>query len=68
MIAMCKGVPAIGPNMSRGPKRYLITTGINFRPMPSMGPIVSVVLYMVGKILSRKADYSTKLANATVNM
>ena len=68
MIAMCKGVPAIGPNKSRGPKRYLITTGINFRPLPFMGPIVSVVLYMVRKILSRKADYSAKLANATVNI
>ena len=68
MIAMCKGVPAIGPNMSRGPKRYLITTGINFRPLPSMGPIVSIVFYMVGRILSRKADYSAKFANATVNM
>ena len=42
-------VPVIAPNMLRGPKRRLTTTGINFRPMPSMlvvlsmGSIVSVV-------------------------
>ena len=38
---------AIGPNMPRGLKRCLTTTGVNFRPMthvvPFMGPIVSVV-------------------------
>ena len=30
------GVPAIGPNMLRGPKKCLTTTGVNFRLMPSM--------------------------------
>ena len=29
-------VPVIGPNMLRGLKRCLTTTGVNFRLMPSM--------------------------------
>ena len=29
--------------MLRGAKRCLIATGVNFRDMPSMGPIVSVM-------------------------
>ena len=38
-----------------------------FYVVPSMGPIVSVVNYMVGKTRSRKADQLVKLGNGTVN-
>ena len=29
-------MPATGPNILGQPKRHLSTTGVNFRPMPSM--------------------------------
>ena len=35
-LAIVQEVPAVGPNMLREPKRRLTTTGVNFRPMPSM--------------------------------
>ena len=36
-----EAVPVIDPNMLRGLKRHLATAGVNFRPISSMGPILS---------------------------
>ena len=62
----------VGPNMLRGPKRCLTTTGVNFRPIPSMQCPPMILLsqseiYMVRNTRSRKTDQSAKLSNGTVN-
>ena len=63
-------MPAIDPNMLRGPKRHLtITDWGEFQThvlhvAPSMYPIVSVVSLQGWKTRSRKADQSVKRTRA----
>ena len=59
-------------NMFRGPRRYLTTTGVNFRPMPYIycppwALMSQSWIYMVGKTHSRKADQSEMVGNHTEN-
>ena len=40
---MCIEMLVIGPDKRRGPKRCLTNTGVTIRPVPPIGPIVSVM-------------------------